>query len=446
MQESHIRIWTLIDVDIDVIFGWRAGREADKHDVYLDTDEQAVIDGTAPVTTVTGTSYTPSVDLDLASTYYWRIDEVNDAENLGTWPGDIWSFSTQEYLVVDDFESYDVGNNEIWWAWKDGLGYAAHDNEPVYLGNGTGSAVGDETTASYTEETIVHGGKQSMPLFYNNSSASFSEATVNTDEIPTGRDWTGGSPQTLVLWFHGSPDNAVTEQMYVKLNGVEVEYPGDVADIAEPRWKQWNIDLAAFGISLNNITELGIGFKRTGASGGTGTVFIDDIRLYRLTPEIVVPSEEIWIEAEAADTISEPMMIYDDSVASGGKYIGTTDDIGNSSDSPPVPDGTASYTFTVAGGTYKISGRINIPSGNNSFWVQIQGATTPAETELDSSGWVRWNDPPDTPNWFWNDVFSDDDDQDATVLFTMPAGTYTLEIGYRETGAMLDAIVISRID
>jgi len=175
-------------------------------------------------------------------------------------------------------------------------------------------------------------------------------------------------------------------------------------------------------------------------------VFFDDIRLYRLAPEIVVPSEEIWIEAEAADTITEPMMTYDDSTASGGKYIGTTDDISNSSDNPPVPDGTASYTFTVEGGIYKISGRINIPSGNNSFWVQIQGAATPAETELDSSGWVRWNDPPDTPNWFWNDVFSDDDDMEATVLFTMPAGTYTLQIAYRETGAMLDAIVIARID
>jgi hypothetical protein len=36
--------------------------------------------------------------------------------------------------------------------------------------------------------------------------------------------------------------------MHVKLNGVEIEYPGDTADITEPRWKQWNIDLADFGI------------------------------------------------------------------------------------------------------------------------------------------------------------------------------------------------------
>ena len=32
---------------------------------------------------------------------------------------------------------------------------------------------------------------------------------------------------------------------------------------------------------------------------------------------------------------------------------------------------------------------------------------------------VRWNDPPDVASWFWDDVFSDDDDQDAIVLFTM---------------------------
>ncbi len=431
------------DVDVDVTLGFRAGREAAKHDVYLGTDKQAVIDGAVPVMTVSEASYAPSVDLDLASTYYWRVDEVNDAETPGTWPGDIWSFSAQEYLVVEDFESYndipagEEGSNLVYVVWTDGF-----DNPSA-----NGSTIGYVEAFQPSMETgIVHGGSQSVPLIYNNSVASSSEVTVDPANLPIGWDWTVGSPQTLVLWFHGSPGNAVTEQMYVKLNGAKVVYPGGAADIAEPRWKQWNIDLAALSISLSSVTELSIGFERTGAIGGTGTVFIDDILLYRWAPEIVVPSEEIWIEAEEADTITEPMKIYDDPAASGGRYIGTTDDLDNSSNSPPTPAGTASYTFTVAGGTYKISGRINVPSGNNSFWVQIQGATTPAETELDSSGWVRWNDPPDAANWFWNDVFSDDDDQDAIVLFTMPAGTHTLEIAYRETGAMLDAIVISRID
>jgi len=154
----------------------------------------------------------------------------------------------------------------------------------------------------------------------------------------------------------------------------------------------------------------------------------------------------IWIEAEAADSITSPMEIYDDYRASGAKYISTDESVGNSSDNPPAPAGTASYIFAVEGGIYKISCRINIPGGSNSFWVRIQGATIPIETELDPSGWVEWNGMPDEGNWYWHDVFSDDDDEDATVLFTMPAGTYTLDIGYREDGAMLDAIVISKID
>jgi hypothetical protein len=429
-----------VDIALDVTLNWRAGRGAAEYNLYFSDDEQAVIDGTAPVTTLNQTIYGP-LSLDLSKTYYWRVDEVNDAEIPGIWPGDIWNFSTQEFLIVDDFESYndipagEEGSNLVYEMWIDGF------TDP----SKGGSQIGYFTGTSL-ETDIAYGGDQSVPLFYDNTSASSSEVTVDPANLPIGRDWTVGSPQTLVLWFHGAPVNAVTEQMYVKINGAKVEYPGSAANIAEPRWKQWNIDLAALSINLSSVTELSIGFERTDASGGTGTVFIDEILLYRLAPEIMVPSEEIWIEAEAADTITEPMKIYDDPAASGGKYIGTTDDIGNSSDNPPAPAGTASYTFTVTGGTYKISGRINIPSGNNSFWVQIQGATIPTETELDSSGWVRWNDPPDAANWFWNDVFSDDDDQDATVLFTMPAGTYTLEIAYRETGAMLDAILISRID
>ncbi|MHC4206889.1 MAG: hypothetical protein ACYSTT_19710 [Planctomycetota bacterium] len=166
--------------------------------------EQAVIDGTAFVDTVTDAGYGP-LSLNYGTTYYWRIDEVNELGDPAAAEGDIWSFTTKEFLVVDDFENYDVGNNEIWWAWKDGLGYAAHDNEPAYPGNGTGSAVGDETTASYTEETIVHGGGKSMPFVYDNNKqgyANYSEAELT---LIYPRDWTEGGVKELSLWFKGNP-------------------------------------------------------------------------------------------------------------------------------------------------------------------------------------------------------------------------------------------------
>jgi len=84
-----------------------------------------------------------------------------------------------------------------------------------------------------------------------------------------------------VLWFYGDPGNAVTEQMYVKVSGIKVVYSGAATDIAEAAWRPFSIDLAALGIDLNNVTQLSIGFERTGASGGTGQMYIEDIRLYR---------------------------------------------------------------------------------------------------------------------------------------------------------------------
>jgi len=437
------------DVKMMPILKWRPGDYAASHDVYFGTDEEAVKNANTSSPEYKGAknlgseSYEPA-KLAWYTTYYWRIDEVNNVTPGSPWTGNLWNFTTGDFLVVDDFEDYDIGNYEIWWAWKDGFGYASHPTKPPYAGNGTGSMVGDETTGSYTEETIVYGGRQAMPYFYNNNlqgKSKYSEVELTLD---TMRNWTEEGVTELVLWFHGDAANA-PEQMYVKLNGSKIIYNGDAADITRPQWKQWSINLASFGVNLQNVTSFTIGFGNdtNPTTGGSGVVYFDDIRLYRTAPEVVVSSEEIWFEAEAANTITAPLLVYTDVArASGGKYIGTTDDVGNSSSNPPAPDGTATYTFTVEGGTYKMSCRIIIPAGD-SFWFRIQGAAT--QTVNHSSGWIRWSDPPDSDVWYWHDVFSAEDDGE-TVLFTMAPGTYTLEVAYREDAALMDAILISKID
>ena len=193
-----------IDVELDLSLGWKAGREATKHDVYFSDDLQAVTDGTVPIATVAEGSYGP-VSLDVGTTYYWRIDEVNDAETPSMWQGDIWDFTTVGYLVVDDFEGYDAVENQIWYAWKDGLGYGTPDTQPYYAGNGTGAAVGDESTESFTEETIVHDGKQSMPLSYNNNKQGYLNYSEATMTLGSQRDWTARGVTELSLWFRGYP-------------------------------------------------------------------------------------------------------------------------------------------------------------------------------------------------------------------------------------------------
>ncbi|MHC4541508.1 MAG: discoidin domain-containing protein, partial [Planctomycetota bacterium] len=153
------------DAAVDGTLSWRAGREAATHDVYLSTDEQAVIDGTVPAVSVTDASYSPS-PLDLASTYYWRIDEVNDVEAPTTWQGDLWNFTTEEFIVVDGFEDYnDWPPHEIYTTWPDG-----------YENPANGSQVGN-LSPPFAETTIVHGDDQSMPVFYSNTGgATYSEA------------------------------------------------------------------------------------------------------------------------------------------------------------------------------------------------------------------------------------------------------------------------------
>ncbi|MHC4595060.1 MAG: LamG-like jellyroll fold domain-containing protein, partial [Planctomycetota bacterium] len=276
------------DVTPDVILGFRAGREAATHDVYFSTDEQAVIDGTAPVATMTETSYGP-LSLDVGVTHYWKVNEINEAEIPSTWESNIWSFTTREFLVVDDFEAYndlnpeDLESNRIFMVWIDGYGIATN-----------GSIVGYDAPP-FAEQTIVHSDKQSMPFFYNNTGgAAYSEAELTL--IPP-QDWTKHGVKTLSLWFFGDPNNT-PGQMYVKVNGTKVAYDGSASNLALPSWQVWNIDLASVGTNLQSVTTVSIGIDGNGASG---KLLFDDIGLYRLAP---APVNE-WRIADDADDVEE---------------------------------------------------------------------------------------------------------------------------------------------
>jgi len=199
-----------VDVKPSVILKWVAGAVAASHEVYFGSDADAVKNATTASPEYKGAkalgeeSYDPG-KLTFNTAYYWRIDEVNGASTDSPWAGNVWSFTTGDFFVIDDFEDYDVGNNEIWWAWKDGLGYGPHGNEPAYLGNGTGAAVGDETTPSYTEETIVNGGLQSMPLVFDNNKQGYSRYSETELTLTDQRDWTEESVTELSIWFRGYP-------------------------------------------------------------------------------------------------------------------------------------------------------------------------------------------------------------------------------------------------
>jgi len=199
-----------VDVKPTVILNWVAGAVAASHEVYFGSDADAVRNATKSSPEYKGTkalgdeNYSPG-QLLLATNYYWRIDEVNSVNPDSPWAGNVWNFTTSDFFVIDDFEDYDTGENQIWYAWHDGLGFGTPGTAGYFAGNGTGAAVGDETTLSYTEETIVHGGSQSMPLVYDNNKQGYSRYSETELTLTAPRDWTEEGVTELSLWFRGYP-------------------------------------------------------------------------------------------------------------------------------------------------------------------------------------------------------------------------------------------------
>lgn len=211
--------------------------------------------------------------------------EAYDGLGVTTMPpdGEVWSVTVADCLAtVDDFEGYDA-SNRIYYRWIDGWGYEVP--EPGHPGNGTGASVG-YAESPYAEQTIVRGGNQSMPYFYQNDAnwekGHYSEAERTFDPA---QDWTAGGIAALSLWFHGDPCNA-TEQMYVALEDstghIAVANHADSNTLLLDTWQEWNISLNEFtGVILQSVKKMYIGFgdRDDPQPGGRGIAYFDDIRL-----------------------------------------------------------------------------------------------------------------------------------------------------------------------
>jgi hypothetical protein len=264
------------------VLSWRAGEKAAEHDVYFGDDREAVANATpADAAVYQGgqarevTTFEPT-SLEWNKTYFWRVDEVNDAEADSPWTGSVWDFTTANFVVVDDFEVYtddmDAGA-AIYQTWIDGWT------------NSTGSLVGylEAREGTFGERQTVFGGRQSMPLAYDNTPAPYNSETERTWAEP--QDWTVNGVNTLVLHVKGKTDNG-PDPLYVVLEdnaghaGV-VTHP-DARIAISTLWNEWAIPLSSFnaaGVNAAAIQKMAIGLGQRGASapGGNGMLFIDDI-------------------------------------------------------------------------------------------------------------------------------------------------------------------------
>ena len=264
-----------VDVQMTATLNWTAADNAASHELYFGADGEAVKNATTASPEYIGPkalgaeSYDPG-GLAWHSSYAWRVDEVYPTETI---KGLVWSFTTADFILVDDFESYndidppDAASKRIFDIWIDGFGTTTN-----------GALVGNDLPP-YAEQTIVHGGAQSMPYFYDNAGKT-SEATLT---LVYPRDWTAEGVTKLSLWFRGSSANAA-DRLFVAAGGTAVVYHDDASATQLTGWNEWAIDLSAFGVDLTNVTSItiGVGTKNAPApAGGAGTMYIDDIRLVR---------------------------------------------------------------------------------------------------------------------------------------------------------------------
>ncbi len=239
----------------DVVLTWSTGEKTATHDLYFGTDKAAVEAATPADTAIykgsqakDENSWTAS-GLEWNKTYYWRVDEVNSAEAGSPWKSSVWSFTTADFIVVDDFESYtNLSPHRVFQTWIDGWGYSADEFFPTdNPGNSTGSTIGHDIWTAGTpyssimEVSIVNPstGGQSMPFDYNNATKKFFSETERT--WTSAQNWKVNGVSDLVVHFRGNPVKFLETATGITMSGAGSDIYGGT-DEFRFAWKRLSGD------------------------------------------------------------------------------------------------------------------------------------------------------------------------------------------------------------
>ncbi len=131
-----------------VVLKWVPGQYASKHDVYFGTvfDDVNNATGASPQADAT---YVPAGSLEVGTTYYWRVDEVNDLHPDSPWVGNVWSFT----IAPGNSTQPDPANGALAMTinatlgWLPGPTAATHN---VYIGTSSPPAfIGNQTEPNF---------------------------------------------------------------------------------------------------------------------------------------------------------------------------------------------------------------------------------------------------------------------------------------------------------
>lgn len=268
-----------VPVDGDTVYKpvtlqWLQGIDASTQNIYVGTDRTIVTDATTASPEWRGTfagtvaSYIPTIVI--GQTYYWRIDTIKS--DLSVVKGSVWSFTLGDYIVLEDCQSY-TGTLSNWAA------------------NGTGSVALDTDTSDLGYKWGYQHG-QAVVFNYNNTASGFDEAIYT---MPAAFNANAYNSASLWIDIHGDPANVgSTEPLYVILEdstghrsqAVMYSRTGASKDLIQENWENWYrwsvalSDFTASGFDFASVKKVIIRVGGSSASGASGKILIDDIRIY----------------------------------------------------------------------------------------------------------------------------------------------------------------------
>ncbi|MHC4323292.1 MAG: LamG domain-containing protein [Planctomycetota bacterium] len=278
------------------------------HDVYFGTDANTVAEATAdnPLDVYKGRQDSNSLDpgeLILGQTYFWRVDQI-DGETGAIYAGDVWSFTPEAALMIDNFNDYPT--------WEDVL----------LVWEELGSAWNDIST------DFSAGGNSLLIMLNHPNQDAAQKGTHGAIRLKRDMNLMMYGARALAFDFSSDPTQGFVQDIYVELDDgttsarVTIDDPVIVQNRA---WGLVDIDLARFtGVDLAGIKSLTLGVDLASDSSQLVTVYFDNIRLLpqRCVPERSLASDlngdcvvdaadleilsDRWLESTVQVTAAEP--------------------------------------------------------------------------------------------------------------------------------------------
>lgn len=220
-----------------------------------------------------------------------------------------------------------------------------------------------------------------------------------------------GSDITLI---DSDNDGKVT----LKLNSTgSIDPDGSIADYS------WGVGIVELASGANPSLELPVGVHNITLTviDNEGAKDTDDVKITVF--EGTYDQNTIWLEAECGEVGSNWDVITDET-ASNASYITVKSGIESTGQAPANDEGLNHLTFNIVSpATYTVYARVNCPSANDdSFWVRMNSSSFRYYNGLKTSGW----------EWV------------VLGTYNLSEGEQKLTIGYREDGALLDKLFITK--